>query len=183
MSDLLMPIVIASVTVLFGVLVFTFQFVIQKFSLEPVLAQKAVIERIAYWSIDYAGLYSSGKPNPTDSLARNHRQRVLKASQDLRDLVLELRVRTRSISFYGFWCKLRVISVAREDALEAATSLWGLSVGLQTDFDHEEAVRNNTTVREALARLGLPGILDPGLSCDSQEVEQGEAEGTIYYDS
>ena len=161
MSDLLMSIVIASLTVLFGVLVFTIQFVVQKFSLEPALAQKAVIERIAYWSNVNARLYSSGTPNQPDSPARARRQDLLKASHDLDDLVFELRVSTRSIIHYGFWYELRVVSVAREDALKAATSLSGLSVALQADFDDKEAMRNNTIVREALARLGMPGILGP----------------------
>ncbi len=135
--------VTAALTAFFGVLVFVFGQLTQRFMLEPILEQRKIIGQIAYSLLFHANVMDVSRfEREGQKLVQV--QEPLDAVRTLRDLAGKLRATLWTIPCYGLLANLRVVP-KRKAIMAASSGLvgWSNSIHSGDTHVHRRAIAEN----------------------------------------
>lgn len=146
MSETLKIFLTALTTIIGGVLVYVSGQILSKFFIEPIHEQRRIIGEIADALIYYANIYM----NP----GSGSQEKMVSASEKLRQLATLLQSKTHLIPHYSFFEKVKIVHKS-SDIESASGALIGLSnsIPIPPDGNKREAVKDNKEFREEICKL------------------------------
>jgi hypothetical protein len=140
--------VTAALTAFFGVLVFVFGQLAQKFILEPIQEQRKVIGEIAYSLLFHANAMDVSRYE-REGMKLLQLEEPTEVAKTLRSLAGKLRASLWTIPFYNLFAKLKVVP-KEEEIMSASQSLvgWSNSIHSGNTDVHRKSIAENLRLKE-----------------------------------